>query len=189
MSFISLIIVKCALKHTGVVAKKSNLIAPLPPLMPHHSGRQWKMAAISVNLDLCGEKENFLFRKMFRSLVCPPAFGPAKRSKNFGPFRTTFPHFRRFAFRFRSLGTPTIRHYMKNEDTRHLLGTSETRKNPKNVISFVTQLELEQRTFIWLNLAWNHECVTGNKAHLLVLCKFSGSVPEVSDSALTIELP
>ena len=34
MSFISLIIVKCALKHTGVVAKKSNLIAPLPPLMP-----------------------------------------------------------------------------------------------------------------------------------------------------------
>jgi hypothetical protein len=99
MSFISLIIVKCALKHTGVVAKKSNLIAPLPPLMPHHSGRQWKMAAISVNLDLCGEKENFLFRKMFRSLVCPPAFGPAKRSQNFGPFRTAFPHFRRFAFR------------------------------------------------------------------------------------------
>jgi hypothetical protein len=42
---------------------------------------------------------------MFRSL-CPPAFGPAKRSQNFGPFRTAFPHFRRFAFRFRSLGTP-----------------------------------------------------------------------------------
>jgi hypothetical protein len=57
------------------------------------------MAAISVNLDLCGEKENFLFRKMFRSLVCPPAFGPAKRSQNCGPFRTAFPHFRRFAFR------------------------------------------------------------------------------------------
>jgi hypothetical protein len=57
------------------------------------------MAAISVNLDLCGEKENFLFRKMFRSLVCPLAFGPAKRSQKFGPFRTAFPHFRRFAFR------------------------------------------------------------------------------------------
>jgi hypothetical protein len=66
------------------------------------------MAAISINLDLCGEKENFLFRKMFRSLVCPPAFGPAKRSQNFGPFRTAFPHFRRFAFRFRSLGTPVV---------------------------------------------------------------------------------
>ena len=66
------------------------------------------MAAISVNLDLCGEKENFLFRKMFRSLVCPPAFGPAKRSQNFGPFRTAFPHFRRFAFRVRSLGTPAF---------------------------------------------------------------------------------
>jgi hypothetical protein len=37
---------------------------------------------------------------------------------------------------------------MKNEDTRHLLSTSETRKSPKNVINFVTQLELEQRTFI-----------------------------------------
>jgi hypothetical protein len=48
---------------------------------------------------LCGEKEKFLFRKRFRSLVCPPAFGPAKRSQNFGPFRTAFPHFRRFAFR------------------------------------------------------------------------------------------
>jgi hypothetical protein len=57
------------------------------------------MAAISVNLDLCGEKENFLFRKMFRSLVCPPAFGPAKRFQNFGPFRTAVSHFRRFAFR------------------------------------------------------------------------------------------
>jgi hypothetical protein len=37
---------------------------------------------------------------------------------------------------------------MKNEDSCHLLGTYETRKSPKNVVSFVTQLELEQRTLI-----------------------------------------
>jgi hypothetical protein len=78
---------------------------------------------------------------------------------------------------------------MKNEDTCHLLGNYETRKSLKNVISFVTQLELEKHTIIWLKLAWNLESIIGNKAHLLVLCKFSGSVPEVSDSALTIELP
>jgi hypothetical protein len=42
--------------------------------------------------------------------------------------------------------------------------------------------------FALLNLAWNLEISIENKAHLLVLCKFSGSIPEVSDSASNIEL-
>jgi hypothetical protein len=39
-----------------------------------------------------------------------------------------------------------------------------------------------------LNLAWNLCKFTENKVHLLVLCKFSGSKPEVSNSFLTIGL-
>jgi hypothetical protein len=38
-------------------------------------------------------------------------------------------------------------------------------------------------------LAGSLKNCTDNKAHLLVLCKFSGSIPEVVDSALTIGLP
>jgi hypothetical protein len=49
--------------------------------------------------------------------------------------------------------------------------------------------KLENRIFVCYNLAFNLEISTENKAHLLVLCKFSGSIPEVSDNALTIELP
>ncbi len=47
---------------------------------------------------------------------------------------------------------------MKNEDSCHLLGISETQKSPKNVISFVTQLELEQRTLIIKSSlkSWEH---------------------------------
>jgi hypothetical protein len=43
--------------------------------------------------------------------------------------------------------------------------------------------KLEKRIFVCYNLAFNLEMSTENKAHLLVLCKFSGSIPEVSDSA------
>jgi hypothetical protein len=42
--------------------------------------------------------------------------------------------------------------------------------------------------FVRQNLAINLESSIENKAHLLVLCKFSGSRPEVSDSTLTVEL-
>jgi hypothetical protein len=49
--------------------------------------------------------------------------------------------------------------------------------------------KLENRIFVCYNLAFNLEISTENKAHLLVLCKFFGSIPEVSDNALTIELP
>jgi hypothetical protein len=46
--------------------------------------------------------------------------------------------------------------------------------------------KLEKSVFVCYNLAFNPKKCTKNKAHSLLLCKFSGIIPEVSHSTLTI---